>query len=56
LLFRARLPASATRTFRTDTLTLTSPDPTPFEVDGEIIGHLPATFSVAPSRLRVIVP
>jgi diacylglycerol kinase (ATP) len=56
LLLCARLPASVTQTFRTDALTLTSPDATPFEVDGELIGHLPATFSVAPSQLRVIVP
>jgi YegS/Rv2252/BmrU family lipid kinase len=30
--------------------------PTPFELDGELIGHLPATFSLERSRLRVIVP
>jgi diacylglycerol kinase family enzyme len=25
-------------------------------VDGELIGHLPATFSLQRSRLRVLVP
>jgi diacylglycerol kinase (ATP) len=56
LLISARVPTAVTRTFRTSTLVLKSSLPTPFEVDGELIGHLPATFSVAPSRLRVIVP
>ena len=27
-----------------------------FELDGEWIGKLPATFSVAPQKLRVVVP
>jgi diacylglycerol kinase (ATP) len=56
LLVSARVPAAVTRTFRTSSLVLNSPLPTPFEVDGELIGRLPATFSIAPSRLRVIVP
>ncbi|HYG34554.1 MAG TPA: diacylglycerol kinase family protein [Clostridia bacterium] len=56
LLLRRRLPASATQVFQAETLTLTSPAAAPLEVDGEYIGQLPATFSVARSRLRVIVP
>jgi len=50
------LPASVTQSFRAESLTFSSPARTPLEVDGELIGHLPATFSVQRSRLRVIVP
>jgi YegS/Rv2252/BmrU family lipid kinase len=56
LLLRGELPASAVQAFRASTFTLTSPMPTPLEVDGELIGHLPATFYVNPASLRVIVP
>jgi len=27
-----------------------------FELDGEWIGHLPATFSIEPGKLRVAAP
>jgi len=30
--------------------------PAAFELDGEWIGGLPATFSIAPQKLRVVVP
>ena len=56
LLLRGRLPASAVEVFQAESLTLTSPSTTPLQVDGELIGHLPATFSVERSRLRVLVP
>jgi YegS/Rv2252/BmrU family lipid kinase len=56
LLFRRRLPASVTRTFRAALLTLSCPVTMPLEADGELLGHLPAKFSVEPGRLRVIVP
>jgi len=56
LLLWGTVPASVTRIFQADSLTLTSPSPTPLQVDGELIGGLPATFSVEPSRLRVVVP
>jgi len=56
LLLRGTLPASAVKVFQAESLTLTSPSLTPLEVDGELIGHLPATFSVQRSRLRVIIP
>lgn len=56
LLLRGSLPASAIRSFQAESLTLTSPAPTPLEVDGELIGRLPATFSLQRSLLRVIVP
>jgi diacylglycerol kinase (ATP) len=53
---RRDLPKGVARCFRTDTLTLTSPSPTPAEVDGENVGHLPATFSIQRQKLRVVVP
>ena len=56
LLLRGTLPASAVEAFQAESFTLASPSPTPFELDGELIGHLPVTFSVERSRLRVIVP
>jgi diacylglycerol kinase family enzyme len=56
MLLRGTLPASATRLFQAESVTLASPVPAPLEVDGEWLGHLPAKFSVAKSRLRVIVP
>jgi diacylglycerol kinase family enzyme len=41
--------------FQAESLSLTSPSPTPLEVDGELVGHLPAAFFVQRSCLRVIV-
>ena len=56
LLLRGRLPASCVEAFQAESVSLTSPSPTPLEVDGELIGCLPATFSIERSRLRVLVP
>ena len=56
LLLGRVLPASLTRVFRSESFTLTSPSPTPLETDGELIGHLPAKFSLQRSRLRAVVP
>jgi YegS/Rv2252/BmrU family lipid kinase len=56
LLLRGTLPSSATKAFQAESLTLSSPSSTPLEADGELLGHLPATFSLQRSRLRVIVP
>lgn len=56
LLLRGTLPNAATANFRSDSLTLTSTARVPFEVDGEFVGHLPATFSMRRMQLRVIVP
>ncbi|MGO8930902.1 MAG: diacylglycerol/lipid kinase family protein [Limisphaerales bacterium] len=56
LLLRGRLPASCVEVFQAESLTLTSPSATALEADGELIGHLPATFSIARARLRVLVP
>jgi diacylglycerol kinase (ATP) len=56
LLLRGTLPASVPQIFQAESLTLSSPSPTPLEADGELLGHLPATLSLQRSRLRVIVP
>jgi len=56
LLLWKGLPASVTKQFRAESLTLTSPSPVPVQIDGELVGRLPATFSIERSRLRVIVP
>ena len=44
------------RHFKAETISLYSADPVPFHVEGENVGPLPATFSVQPRALRVIVP
>lgn len=56
LLLRGTLPRAATANYRSTSLTLKSEAPVPFEVDGEFVGHLPATFSMKRMQLRVIVP
>jgi YegS/Rv2252/BmrU family lipid kinase len=56
LLLRGTLPKAATVNFRSESLTLTSASKVPFEVDGEFVGYLPATFSMRRMQLRVIVP
>ncbi|AVT28209.1 hypothetical protein C6361_00390 [Plantactinospora sp. BC1] len=49
----ARHPAIRRRQVRT--LRIEAEIPLPLEVDGEIVGHTPATFSVHPSRLTTVV-
>jgi YegS/Rv2252/BmrU family lipid kinase len=56
LLLRGCLPRSAATVHQTAEFTLEAATTTPFELDGELVGHLPAKFSVERSRLRVIVP
>jgi len=56
LLTRGLLPTHAVRRFRSSRFTLTSPARTALELDGELVGHLPATFSLTHQKLRVIVP
>ena len=56
LLLYERLPGGVTHSLRAAQFTLTSEGRTPFELDGELVGHLPATFGVRPGALRVIVP
>jgi diacylglycerol kinase family enzyme len=50
------LPGAVAKRFRAGTFTLASSSPAPLEVDGEIVGNLPATFSIERQKLRVIVP
>jgi YegS/Rv2252/BmrU family lipid kinase len=56
LLLRGRIPSSVSQVFQAESLALSSPSRTPLETDGELVGQLPANFSLQPSRLRVIVP
>src|SRR5436190_18609917 len=56
LLLLRTLPASATKMFQAGSLTLTSNSVTPLQVDGELIGQLPTTFSIAPAKLRGLIP
>ena len=44
------------RHFQAESFSLTSPNRTPLELDGEIVGELPARFSVQHRMLRVVVP
>jgi diacylglycerol kinase family enzyme len=55
-LLRLRAAGPRVRYDRTQFLRLESKRPTPVQVDGEVIGYLPMTFSVAPQALTVIVP
>ncbi|MBI4326194.1 MAG: diacylglycerol kinase family lipid kinase [Chloroflexi bacterium] len=45
-----------THYFQTNALKLSSPSPVPMEVEGEVVGQLPATITVRRKILRVIVP
>jgi YegS/Rv2252/BmrU family lipid kinase len=56
LLVNRALPASLTKVFRTAQFTLASRQAAPVQLDGEIVGHLPATFSIESRRLRVAAP
>ena len=56
LLLRRKIPSGKVLALRASQFELTSETPTAFELDGEWIGQLPATFSVEPKKLRVVVP
>ncbi|MGA2245453.1 MAG: diacylglycerol kinase family protein [Verrucomicrobiota bacterium] len=56
LLLRQRLSEKLVRRISARSLEVTSESTTAFELDGEWIGHLPASFSVEPEKLRVIMP
>ena len=56
LLLRGSLPASAVSVFQAKSIELTADARTPTEIDGEFLGQLPAEFSLAPSKLKVVVP
>ncbi len=55
-LSRRRLTEKRVRRLRAEQFELTSDVAAAFELDGEWVGNLPATFSVQRQRLRVIVP
>lgn len=52
-LYRQRLAEKTVKRFRAAQFEL-SGEPAAFQLDGEGIGHLPAKFSIAPEKLRVI--
>jgi len=56
LLLSGTLPASASKVFQASSLTLKSDASTPVQIDGELVGYLPAAFNIKRSALRVIVP
>jgi diacylglycerol kinase (ATP) len=56
LLLRRTLPVSVAEMLQTDSVQLTSDMPVPLQVDGEMVGHLPASFSIEKNKLRVVVP
>jgi len=56
-IFTGRLhQAGGARHFQAESFTLNAPHRTPLELDGEIVGELPARFSVQRRLLRLIVP
>ena len=48
--------AAGCHTFQAESFTLTAPGKAALELDGENVGHLPATFSVRRQALRVLAP
>jgi YegS/Rv2252/BmrU family lipid kinase len=55
-LLRRKLAEEKIQRLRAEKIELTSETATAFELDGEWAGNLPATFSVEPQKLRVVVP
>ena len=53
-LFRRRLAENLVKRFRAPAFELSGEATAAFQLDGEGIGHLPAKFSFAPEKLRVI--
>ena len=56
LLTLGTLPVKAGQCLRAEKFTLSSDEKVPFQVDGELAGHLPATFSLEREKLRVLAP
>jgi diacylglycerol kinase (ATP) len=56
LLLRGKLPASVAQNVSAETFALAGETAAAFELDGEWVGKLPATFSIEREKLRVIVP
>lgn len=55
-LLRRKLSETRVQRLRATTIELTSETPAAFELDGDWIGQLPATFSIERKKLRVVVP
>ena len=55
-IFRRKLSEQLVRRLRADKFELTSETAAAFELDGEWVGNLPATFSIEPKKLRVVIP
>jgi diacylglycerol kinase (ATP) len=55
-LLRHRLPEHSVNRLRAAVIELDSEPAAAFELDGEWVGQLPATFSIEPKKLRVVVP
>ena len=55
-LLRRRFAEEKVRRLRAMKIELSSETPAAFELDGEWVGNLPATFSVEPQKLRVVIP
>ncbi|HEY2328372.1 MAG TPA: diacylglycerol kinase family protein [Verrucomicrobiae bacterium] len=53
---RRKLSEPLVQRLRAEKIELTSASPAAFELDGEWVGHLPATFSVEREKLRVVAP
>jgi diacylglycerol kinase (ATP) len=56
LLLRGKLPASVAQQLSAEIFQLTSGSPAAFELDGDWVGKLPATFSIEREKLRLVVP
>jgi diacylglycerol kinase (ATP) len=52
----AHIQKAGVQCFRTDCLELTATSETPLELEGDTIGSLPATITVQPRALRIVVP
>ena len=55
-ILRRKLSEKLVRRMRAKKIELASESPAAFELDGEWVGNLPATFSVEQKKLRVVVP
>ncbi len=56
LVLSGELPVDSVSRLRGDTFEMACPTPAPMQVDGELLGHLPATIRVERGRLRVLAP
>jgi YegS/Rv2252/BmrU family lipid kinase len=56
LLIRRQLPQTAITRLRAESVEMKSAPATPFEMDGELAGHLPVTISVQRNSLRILIP